>query len=67
MSSSHQSLDKLIVKSDNSSLRAKFAIMLKKKNQIKIGFNENELFDWIKTVKIDNKYSIKDFIFRTLF
>jgi hypothetical protein len=67
MSSSHQSLDKLIVKSDNSSLRAKFAIMLKKKNQIKIGFNQNELFDWIKTVKIDNKYSIKDFIFRTLF
>jgi hypothetical protein len=67
MSSSHQSLDKLIVKSDNSSLRAKFAIMRKKKNEIKIGFNENEFFDWIKTVKIDNKYSIEHFIFRTLF
>ncbi len=67
MSSSHQSLDKLIVKSDNCSLRAKFSIMRKNNNQIKIGFNENELFDWIKTVKIDNKYSIKHFIFRTLF
>jgi len=58
MSSVNYSLDKLIVKSDDSNLRAKFPLNQKKRKLNNFGpyVNRNQLYEWVKTVTINNKY-----------